>query len=195
MDRKKLKKYIRLHWIKIVLICVGLVILATLLVLIVVGLRNFAELESFYKKLTLAGIPLQLFLSIITAFIFASIYMSFHYWFLYGGGSAKMGQSKIKAEEVNVKWSDVVGMESAKREVGEVIVQDFTQPGVLHPARAAPDRQHLGDPGVDKAFAQHALPDHAGGAEQDHFHDRMNASRSALMVAASVVGMPCGKPL
>ena len=26
-------------------------------------------------------------------------------------------------------------------------------------------------------------------------HDLMNASRSALIVAASVVGMPCGKPL
>ena len=69
------------------------------------------------------------------------------------------------------------------------------QPGVLHPGRAAPDRQYFRDTGIDEAFAQDALPDHAGGAEQDDFHDLMNASRSALMVAASVVGMPCGKPL
>jgi hypothetical protein len=53
-----------------------------------------------------------------------------------------------------------------------------------------------------KAFAQHALPDHPGCAEQNDFHvwvnsvhPLMNASRSALMVAASVVGMPCGNPL
>ena len=76
------------------------------------------------------------------------------------------------------------------------------QLGVLHPGRAAPDREHALDAGIDKAFAQDALPDHAGGAEQDHLHVRvssahplMNASRSALIVAASVVGMPCGKPL
>ena len=76
------------------------------------------------------------------------------------------------------------------------------QLGVLHPGRAAPDRQYLRDTGIDQAFAQDALPDHAGGAEQDGFHVRvnsahplMNASRSALIVAASVVGMPCGKPL
>jgi ABC-type molybdate transport system substrate-binding protein len=52
------------------------------------------------------------------------------------------------------------------------------------------------------AFTQHALPDHPGGAEHDDFHAGVscahalkNASRSALIVAASVVGMPCGKPL
>ena len=74
-------------------------------------------------------------------------------------------------------------------------MQDFAQLGVLHPARAAPDRQHFRDTVVYEAFAQDALPDHASGAEQDCLHDRMNAKRSALMVAASVVGMPCGKPL
>ena len=72
---------------------------------------------------------------------------------------------------------------------------DFAQLGVLLSGRAAPDREHALDAGIEQAFAQHALPDHAGGAEQDDFHDLMNASRSALMVAASVVGMPCGKPL
>ncbi len=158
MDQKKLKKYIRLHWIKIVLICVGVVILTTLLVLIVVGLRNFSELESFYKKLTLASIPLQLFLSIITAFIFASIYMSFHYWFLYGGGSAKMGQSKIKAEEVNVKWSDVVGMESAKREVGEVItlIRDRKQLKQVG-GRIIKGLLMVGPPGCGKTYMAKAI--------------------------------------
>src|ERR1700681_2964283 len=81
------------------------------------------------------------------------------------------------------------------REIREIVVQDFMQLGVLHPGRAAPDHQHALDAGVDKAFAQHALPDHAGGAEQNDLHDLMKASRSALIVAASVVGMPCGKPL
>ena len=78
-------------------------------------------LESFYKRMTLAGIPLQILLGIVTAFIFASIYMGFHYWFMFGGGIAKMGQKKIKPSDVNIRWSDVVGMESVKSEVSEVI--------------------------------------------------------------------------
>ena len=48
---------------------------------------------------------------------------------------------------------------------------------------------------INQTLAQDALSDHAGGAEQDDFHPLMNLSRSALIVAASVVGMPCGKPL
>ena len=55
------------------------------------------------------------------------------------------------------------------REIREIVVQDFTQLGVLHPGRAAPDRQYFRDAGIDEAFAQDALPDHAGGAEQDDF--------------------------
>ena len=58
------------------------------------------------------------------------------------------------------------------REIREIVVQDFTQLGMPHPGRAAPDRQHVRDTGVDQAFAQHALPDHAGGAEQDDLHVR-----------------------
>src|ERR1700712_3699408 len=81
------------------------------------------------------------------------------------------------------------------REIGEITVHDLAQLGVMLPGRAAPDREYAFDSGIDQAFAQHALPDHAGGAEQDDFHDFRNASRSALMVSAWVVGMPCGKSL
>ncbi|RKY44283.1 MAG: cell division protein FtsH [Candidatus Omnitrophota bacterium] len=40
---------------------------------------------------------------------------------IYGGGLAKLGQKKIKSTQVNVKWKDVVGMESVKKEVAEVV--------------------------------------------------------------------------
>jgi hypothetical protein len=38
------------------------------------------------------------------------------------------------------------------------------------PSRAAPDRKHAFNLGVEQAFAQHTLPDHSGSAEQDDFH-------------------------
>ncbi|MFH1768174.1 MAG: AAA family ATPase [Candidatus Omnitrophota bacterium] len=121
MKTYTIRKFIKLHWIKIVFAVTGIVLFLSLIFLIIVGLKNFLELESFYKKMTLAAIPLQLFLSVITAFVFASIYMGFHYWFMFGGGFTKLGQKKVKPQEANVRWSDVVGMESAKKEVWEVI--------------------------------------------------------------------------
>ncbi len=121
MDKRKLRIFIRLYWIKITLIFIGAIFFITLLILLIVGLKHFISLESFYKKMTLAAIPIQLFLSVITAFVFATIYMSFHYWFMFGGGISKLGQKKIKPKDVDIKWSDVVGMESEKKEVWEVI--------------------------------------------------------------------------
>jgi len=83
----------------------------------------------------------------------------------------------------------------------EIIVHKFAQLGVSLSTRAAPDREHALDAGVEQAFAQNALPDHAGCAEQNDLHPGvglvhplMKAKRSALMVSAWVVGMPCGKP-
>lgn len=129
MDTGKINRFIKLHWVKLILLGVGLCFLVGLIILIVVGIKNFSELESFYKKMTLAGVPLQLFLSVITAFIFATIYTFMWLHMLYGGGLAKLGQKRIKSKQVDVKWSDVVGMESIKKEVAEVIklIKDRSQ--------------------------------------------------------------------
>ncbi len=54
--------------------------------------------------------------------------------------------------------------------IREIVVPDFLQFWMALPGRATSDREHALDAGINQAFAQHALPDHAGGAEQDHFH-------------------------
>lgn len=121
MTVKNLKKFIKIHWLKIVLITSLLILISGVIFLLVIGLQEFMGLESFYKKTTLANIPFQLFTAVFTAFAFASIYMGFHYWFMFGGGITKMGQKRIKTKSVDIKWSDVIGMESAKQEISEVI--------------------------------------------------------------------------
>ncbi len=129
MNHLNIKKFIKLSWIKITLIFMGVIFLSLFIFLTVIGIRSFLTLESFYKKMTLAGIPLQIFLSVITAFTFATIYMAFHYWFFFGGGFSKIGQKKIKPKDVNIHWFDVVGMRTIKKEIAEVIklIKDRTQ--------------------------------------------------------------------
>lgn len=121
MDQDKLKVFLRLYWIRILVISFILFIFIVVIYLLILGIKSFFTLESFYKKMSLASLPIQLLFSIFTAFIFAGVYTFFHYYFFMGGGLGKLGQKRVKATQVNVKWSDVVGMESVKKEVGEVI--------------------------------------------------------------------------
>jgi ATP-dependent Zn protease len=121
MNAKKIKIYIRQHWIKILLIIFGLIIGTFTVIVIAAGISAMAKLESFYKQLQFSSIPLQFFFSIVTAIIFASIYTVFNMWFMFGGGMSKLGQKRIKSEDVNVKWDEVIGMDEIKREAWEVV--------------------------------------------------------------------------
>ena len=96
MDIRKIKRFVRLHWIKVLLITVGSIFVVILIILLIVGTKSFFGLESFYKRMALANVPLQLFLTVITGFIFATIYVYMWFHMLYGGGLAKMGQKKNK---------------------------------------------------------------------------------------------------
>jgi hypothetical protein len=57
-----------------------------------------------------------------------------------------------------------------RREIQKIVVQDFAQFWVCLSGRAAPDHQHAGHVGIEQTFAQDALPDHSGSAEQNDFH-------------------------
>jgi hypothetical protein len=50
-------------------------------------------------------------------------------------------------------------------------MRDLTQLGIALPGRTAADHEHGLDIGIEQAFAQRALPDHAGRTEQNDFHE------------------------
>ena len=121
MNSNQLKKYLKLHWLKVTLISVIVLILVSIIVLTTIGVKTFFQLESFYRKTMLAGIPLQIFLYLIVGTVSAAISTSIFVYFVWGGGMSNLGSRKLKTEQVDVRWSDVVGMEAVKREVAEVI--------------------------------------------------------------------------
>ncbi len=161
--KDKFKKFIKFHWIKILVISLIAVIFVLAVILMVVGVQNFLSLESFYKKMTLANLPLQFFMGIITAFVFAGVYMGFSFYFFYGGGFAKMGQKRIKSSEVNIHWKDVVGMENIKKEVFEVI-KLIKDRAVLKQAGGEVIRGVLmvGPPGCGKTYLAKAIATETG---------------------------------
>jgi len=96
---------------KVIIIVVLLILL--LLVLSVIGLNS---LESFYRKMTLAQMPMQILLGGMHAMIFVFMYLTFM-----RGGFAKLEKAPIKGKDVLITWNDVIGMEDAKLEAIEIV--------------------------------------------------------------------------
>jgi len=109
MLSRKMQMHIRQHKVKIILALVVII----LLILSVVGLMS---LESFYRKMTLATMPVQFIMAGIHAGIFVFMYLTFM-----RGGFAKLDKAPIKGKDVSITWNDVIGMDDAKQEAFEVV--------------------------------------------------------------------------
>lgn len=84
--------------------------------LILLSIWGMSSLESYYRNITLATMPLQLVMVALNALIFVYMYMN-----VFGRGFAKVDKKNIKGSEVNVRFSDVIGMDEAKEEAWEVV--------------------------------------------------------------------------
>jgi len=163
MNKKKIRKFIKLHWIKITVIALGIVFLSFFVFILIVGLNNFFTLESFYKKMTLASVPLQIFLLTINTFIFVLLLGALQYWTSSGGGIAKLGQKRIKSQKVNIHWEDVIGMKPIKKEVAEVInlIKDRAQLKKVG-GRIIKGVLMAGPPGCGKTYLAKAIATETG---------------------------------
>ena len=110
LNNKKAMMYFKMFWVKIVVIDVVLFV-------IVLAIQGMSSLESYYRNITLATMPVQLLMVSLNAIIFVYMYMIF----MRGGFSKLSSKLRVHGEFVNVKWSDVIGMENVKEEAMEVV--------------------------------------------------------------------------
>src|SRR5215216_763130 len=113
MNKAKFKIWIDEHWMNWAL---GIILIGTVIGCAIGTYVFLFQLDSFQKQTLTASIPLYLFNSLIAALSFV-----FCYWLFLYGGLTRMKAQKMQAEFVNVKFSDVVGLEEAKREAQEVV--------------------------------------------------------------------------
>ena len=146
MLSRKMKMYIRQYK---VIIIVSLIVFV-LLILSVVGLMS---LESFYRKMTLATMPVQFIMAGIHAGIFVFMYLTFM-----RGGFAKLDKAPIKGRDVDITWQDVIGMKDAKQEALEV-VQLIKDRAKLHKMGGSVVKGllMLGPPGCGKTYMAKAI--------------------------------------
>ncbi len=140
------------HWFKITIILASVIL---------VGLSwwGMASLESYYRNITLAQLPLQMIIMVINAVVFAYIYM-----LLFRGGLGKMDDKKsIKAKNVQVKFSDVIGIDEAKDECWEVVelIKDHARLKKIG-GRILRGILMMGPPGCGKTYLAKAIATEAG---------------------------------
>ena len=125
MNFRRIKMFLKFHWIKILIVALIFLVTVSLIVLVKLGMDAWGTLESFYKQTQMAALPLQLYLYIVGGMIMACVYVFLWYWMMFrGGGFQQATQIKKKAvagEEVGVKWDDIIGMEETKQEAFEVV--------------------------------------------------------------------------
>jgi cell division protease FtsH len=124
MNQKKLKYFIRLYWVRAIVITVALMATILLVVILYHGLRAWFDSESYLRQTQLAQTPMQVFIYLVVGLIQTFVFVYMIYWAQFKKGSQTMTQSKksaIAGESVGITWKDVIGMDEAKQEALEVV--------------------------------------------------------------------------
>lgn len=139
------------HWVK-------LSIISGAIILVFFSIWGMASLESYYRNITLAQLPLQILMVILNSVIFVYLYM-----IIFRGGFAKLDKKNIKAHDVNVKFSDVIGIDEAKDECWEVVqlIKDHARLKKIG-GKILRGILMIGPPGCGKTYLAKAIATEAG---------------------------------
>ncbi|MCM8775188.1 MAG: AAA family ATPase, partial [Candidatus Omnitrophica bacterium] len=149
--QRRLKMHFLNHRTKIFIIT-GLVLL------VVLSIFGMASLESYYRNITLAQMPVTILLAMLNAVVFVYMYMV-----VLRGGFTKIERQTIKAKDVNVRFSDVIGIDEAKEESWEVVqlIKDHARLKKIG-GKILRGILMIGPPGCGKTYLAKAIATEAG---------------------------------
>ncbi len=126
--------------------------------LIILSVWGMMSLESYYRNITLAQLPITLLMGMIHAVIFVYMYMM-----VFRNGFSKMDNKNVKAKEVNIRFSDVIGIDEAKEECWEVVqlIQDHAKLKQIG-GKILRGILMIGPPGCGKTYLAKAIATEAG---------------------------------
>lgn len=128
------------------------------ILLIVFSVWGMMSLESYYRNITLAQLPITLLMGMINAVIFVYLYMM-----VFRGGFSKMDKKDVNAKDVNIRFSDVIGIDEAKEECWEVVqlIKDHAKLKKIG-GRILRGILMIGPPGCGKTYLAKAIATESG---------------------------------
>ena len=135
-----------------------IIIAFSAVLLIVLSIWGMMSLESYYRNITLATMPLQMLMVAMNAIIFVYMYLN-----VMRDGFAKMDKKTIKAADTNIRFSDVIGIDEAKEEAWEVVqlIKDHARLKKIG-GRILRGILMVGPPGCGKTYLAKAIATEAG---------------------------------
>ncbi len=128
------------------------------LLLIVLSVYGMMSLESYYRNITLAQMPISILLVIVNSVVFVYMYSA-----ILRGGFSKIEKKNIKGKEVNIRFSDVIGIDEAKEECWEVVqlIKDHARLKKIG-GKILRGILMVGPPGCGKTYLAKAIATEAG---------------------------------
>ncbi len=118
---KRILIFIRLYWLRMIL-TVGLLIgLIYTIQFLLYCLHSYNLLEDFSKRSIAGQMALLLPMFALVNLVTLPIMLGMQYYFMQGGLAGSIGKEKASLAKTNVKWTDVIGMEGAKKEAWELV--------------------------------------------------------------------------
>ncbi|MFH0876903.1 MAG: AAA family ATPase [Candidatus Omnitrophota bacterium] len=150
-SHKRVLAFLKDHWILVTSFFVAVV-------LVVLSIIGFMGMESFYRKMQLAQLPLQFLLYIVGSVIAALVYVTFLF-----GRFGSMDKKQVKSSKINVKFSDVLGIDESKDEAFEVVnlLKDHSAVRKIG-GRIIKGILMVGPPGCGKTYLAKAIATEAG---------------------------------
>ena len=108
---ERIALFFELHW-------VALAIVVVMVLSILWPILALSGIDSYQRSYILAFFSL----TPVQSILYSGIFVAMLFWLHYGGGSfSKLAKSRVRGDQVNVRWDDVIGMEEAKHEAWEVV--------------------------------------------------------------------------